>query len=56
MDIFINEDIYRPSDPDKEYQITPHTKSTNVTILMKWILLYEEHSELLTNILKLILK
>ncbi len=54
MGIFINEDIYRPPDPDKEYQITCFAKSTNVTLLMKWILLYREHSELLTNITKLI--
>ncbi len=54
MDIFVDEDIYRPPDPDKEYQIRYFVKSTNVTILMKWILLYSEHPELLTNITELI--
>ncbi len=54
MNIFVDEDIYIPPDPDKEYQIIPYIKSTNVTILMKWILLYREHPELLTNITKLI--
>ena len=54
MDIFINENIYIPPDLDKEYQITCFDKSTNVTILMKWILLYREHPELLTNISEII--
>ncbi len=30
MNIFVDEDIYRPPDPDKEYQITYFAKSTNV--------------------------
>jgi len=48
------ESIYANPDHNKEYQLAHYTKLTNITLLMKWIILYKKHPELLPNIKELI--